>query len=99
MAYFKLIDAIDVPINLNVVTRENGITAYKRLRLLPGKKYEVPEDKVLLQSITEATTRVKYTQAFIDALDACGARYEIKMCPTCSGRVKKIEYHVVEVVE
>lgn len=99
MAYYKLIDAIDTPVNLNVVTRENGVTAYKRMRLNPGKKYAIPDDKTLFQSITEATTRIRYSEAFIKALDDCHARYEVKMCPSCGGRVKKIEYHLVEVVE
>ena len=99
MAYYKLIDAIDVPVSLNVVTRENGRTTYKRMRLDPGVKYAIPDDPTLFQSIDEATTRVKYSKAFEDALQACGARYKVKMCPSCSGRVKKIEYHVVEVVE
>lgn len=99
MAYYKLIDAIDTPISLNVVTRENGVTAYKRMRLYPGEKYAIPGDTTLFESIDGATTRVKYTQAFENALKRCGARYTVKMCPSCSGRVKKIEYHVVEVVE
>lgn len=99
MAYYKLIDAIDTPVSLNVVTRENGITAYKRMRLDPGVKYAIPDDTTLFESIDGATTRVKYTEAFENALKNCGARYKVKMCPSCGGRVKKIEYHVVEVVE
>lgn len=99
MAYYKLIDAIDTPVSLNVVTRENGVTAYKRMRLDPGVKYAIPNDTTLFESIDGATTRIKYTEAFENALKACGARYKVKMCPSCGGRVKKIEYHVVEVVE
>ena len=97
--YYKLIDAIDTPITLNVARRVNGYTKYGYLRLNPGTKYELPEDESVLDAIKEAKKTVRYSKKAEDALKACGAVYEKKMCPTCGGKVLKIEYYLVEVVE
>lgn len=99
MAYYKLIDAVDVPRTVTVATRENNRTEYKRIRLEPHKKYELPSDTLLLEELKKATLRVKYSPEYEEILKKCGARYEVKLCPSCGGRVRKIEYHIVEVVE
>lgn len=99
MAYFKLIDAIDVPLNLNLVKQENGKTVYQRTRLVPGKKYAISDDKAFMKSLLGATDSKRYTQGLENRLKACGAIYEIKKCRSCGGRIIKIVYHVVEVVE
>ena len=97
--YYKLIDVIDVPMTLNVARKVNGYTKYGHIRLLPDTKYEIPTEEGLLDSLKEATTKVRWSQELENALKACGAQYSVQMCPSCGGRVKKIEYHVVEVVE
>lgn len=97
--YYKLIDAIDQPKNLSVVTRQGSAVHYGRIRLEPGKKYEIPEDEVLLKALTDATEKVRFTPEREAALKACNANYEKKVCPSCGGRVTNLIYHVVEVVD
>ena len=97
--YYKLIDAIDVPKNLSVVTRVGSAVKYDKLRLDPGKKYEIPEDETLFKAIKDATETTRYTPEREAALKACGAKYEKKLCKSCGGKVLKLVYHVVEVVD
>ena len=101
MGYYKLIDAIDVPKNFSITERVNGYTKYRSIRLLPHKKYDIDElpNREVLEQLKKATDKIRYTPKYEEALKACGASYELKMCPTCGGKVKKIVYHVVEVVE
>ena len=97
----KLIDAIKTPQTLNLAeTKEvNGhaMAVYKPRRFLPGKVYEIPDDPLLLKSLKNCTRQSPYTAELEMMLKNCGASYETKMCKSCGGRVKKIEYHVVEV--
>lgn len=96
--YYKLIDAIDVPKNLSVVTRKGSTVRYGKMRLEPGKKYEIPEDETLFNAIKNATETTRYTPEREEALKACHANYEKKVCKSCGGKVLKLVYHVVEVV-
>lgn len=96
--YYKLIDAIDVPKNLSVVTRKGSAVRYGKIRLDPGKKYEIPEDETLLKSLKDAMETTRYTPEREAALKACHANYEKKVCKSCGGKVLKLVYHVVEVV-
>lgn len=101
--YCKLIDAIQTAQTLSLAeAREVGgkkIAVYKPKRFLPGKKYEVPDDKIFIDAIKNCTRRVTYTQETEDALKMCGASYEVITCKSCGGKVKKIKYHVLEVGE
>lgn len=97
--YYKLVDVIDVPLTLNVARKVNGYTKYGHIRLNPNTKYEIPTEEGLLDSLKEATTKVKWTKELEEAMKAANVDYKIVQCPSCGGRVKKIEYHVVEVVE
>lgn len=99
MAYYKLIDAITSAQRLNVVGNIDGAKRYCHLTLEPHKKYEIPSDPLLWQSILEAKVRVKYDKAIEETLKATGAKYSVKQCPSCGGRVKKLEYHLVEVCD
>lgn len=101
--YYKLADVIDTPQKLNVVAMvdKNGskYRKYCMIRLIPGEKYAVTDDSVLMESLRSITTKVKYSSDVEDALKASGVPYTVKACPSCGGRVKKIEYHVVQFVE
>lgn len=97
--YYKLIDMIDQPKTLSVVVRSGSSISYGHIRLDPGRKYEIPEDEVLLKSLKDATETVRYTPEKEDALKRSGASYEKKLCQSCGGRVVKLVYHVVEVVD
>lgn len=99
MAYYKLIDAITSAQRLNVVGNVDGARRYAHIALEPGKKYEIPSDELLWKSILDCKVRVKYDRAIEETLKATGTKYSIKQCPSCGGRVKKIEYHLVEVCD
>ena len=97
--YYKLIDPITVPKNLNLAGMENGLLRYRVIRLIPGKKYKIPEDRTLLNELKNVTETEKYSEAKEAALKRCGIPYETVYCKSCGGRVKKLKYHIVEVVE
>jgi len=99
MAYYKLIDAITSPQRLNAVGNVNGARRYVRITLYPNKKYELPEDELLLHSILDQKVRVKYSKEIENSLKAAGVEYTVKKCPSCSGKVLKIEYKIVEVCD
>ena len=95
---YKLIDAELVPITLYMVpvTKGNLVTYNHYLRLEPGKVYET-DDEAQIDYLKNKVTTVKYSKDLEDALE--GTDYEIKMCRSCSGRIKKIAYHPIEEVE
>lgn len=97
--YYKLVDVIDVPMTLNVARKVKGYTKYGHIRLHPGMKYEIPTEEGLLDALKEATTKTRWSRELEEAMKAMNVNYRVIQCPTCGGRVKKIEYHVVEVVE
>lgn len=101
--YYKLADVIDTPQKLNVVAtvEKNGSSycKYCVIRLKPGEKYAVTDDSVLMNSLRSVTTKVKYSEEVEQLLKKSGVPYTVKACPSCGGRVKKIEYHVVQFVE
>jgi hypothetical protein len=99
MAYYKLIDAIHSPQKLNVVGNIDGAKRYVRVTLYPGKKYEIPEDELLWKSISETRVKTKYDKALEAALKAANVDFKVKHCPSCSGRILKIEYPIVEVCD
>lgn len=97
--YYKLIDAITTRQRLNVVGNVNGARRYCKMTLDPGVKYEIPEDELLWQSILGCKARVKYDKALEETLKSTGAKYTVKKCPSCGGRVLKLEYQLVEVCD
>ena len=100
MAKYKLVGAIDVPMTLNVATLSNGYKKYGHIRIMPGKVYELPEnDPPLVNSLKKAKLKKNYSVDIEQALIKAGVPYEVKMCASCGGRVKKIEYPVVEIIE
>lgn len=100
MATYKLIDAITVPITLSVATQKSGYVRYGYMRLEPNKVYEVPEgDDIMLTSLKNAKSKKPYSEDLENSLIACGATYKVEYCKSCGGRVRKIEYYVVEVNE
>lgn len=97
--YYKLIDPIKVPKNLNLAGRESGLVRYRVIRLIPGEKYKIPEDKLLFEELKGAVETEKYSEAKENALKAANVPYEVVYCKSCGGRVRKLKYHIVEVVE
>lgn len=75
-----------------IVTYDNYIT------LVPNKVYTT-DDRALFNSLINHREEVRWTQAIEDTLKRHGINYEIKHCPRCGGRVKKISYQLVEAVD
>lgn len=98
-SYYKLIDAIDTPQKINCARRVNGIVKYGHVPLEPGRRYELGDDEVFINSLKSVTTQKPYSKELVSILESYGVPYEEKFCRTCGGKVKKISYNVVEVVE
>lgn len=101
MTHYKLIDAISVPITLyHLAAKPRAVITYdNHMRLDPGKVYVMPEDEVLAKSIANYTTEHRYTAELEQLLKDCNAEYEVRLCKSCGGKVRKIKYKIVEVIE
>ena len=97
--YYKLIDAIETPKDLSVVTRNGSTVRYGRMRLMPKTKYAIPEDEALWNSIKNARETTKWTAQREEILKRFNVPYELKRCKSCGGKVLKLEYKVVEVCD
>lgn len=96
--YYKLVDVVDQPTVLSIVKRNGSAVRYCTLRLEPGKKYEIPE-KDILDQLVNAKKRVPYSARAEEKLLDAGVAYEKKQCKSCGGKVLKLEYNVVEVID
>lgn len=101
MAQYRLISAISTPITLyRLAARPNTVITYdNHMKLVPGKTYVMPEDEILAKSIANYTVEHRYTAELEQILKDCNADYEVKLCRSCGGKVKKIKYKVIEVIE
>lgn len=101
---YSLNKAETVPITLNNVARtkvingKNIVTYSNYIRLVPGKVYET-DDEAMLNWFKAYRRKVKHSTALENTLKSNGVHYEIEMCRSCGGRIKKISYQVVEVYE
>ncbi|MBO0467857.1 hypothetical protein JZO73_09975 [Enterococcus plantarum] len=97
--YFKLIRAIDTITTLNVASQKEGVTTYSHVRLKPGEKYELGDDKVFNQSLQNIQIERPYSQQLVKELMSLGVEYTESACKSCGGRIKKISYAAVEIIE
>ena len=97
---YRLIESERIPVTLRMFPKTSkGRVSYNHYqRLEPGKIYET-DDPAQIAYIKEHKEKVKYNKSLEMALKDIGADYEIVSCKSCGGRVKKIEYRNVEVVE
>lgn len=100
MAQYRLNVAETVPVTLYMIpiTHGNRVTYNNYLRLEPGKVYET-DDAATIQYLKEKVQKVKHTQAIENALKDNNIEYEVEYCRSCGGRVRKIKYHLIEVIE
>ena len=104
MTQYRLIPAITVPTILRplAVTVQYGNRDVVKhdgfIRLEPGKLYETA-DEVLLNSLRNYTFSSRFNQTLENELKANDVPYEIERCRSCGGKIKKIKYHPVEVIE
>lgn len=97
--YFKLIDAIDTPQVINVARQLNGVVTYGHVRLFPGEKYELGDDEIFIKSLKRAEAKKQYSDSLIKMLDELGVKYRTDYCKSCGGKVRKIFYSTIEVVD
>jgi hypothetical protein len=99
IATFKLHDAIKERTQVDVVYREKGITKYSYIVLDPGVEYELPEDELFQKSIRGCVFKKPYSKTMEDSLKANNIPYKVELCKQCGGRVKKLAYNPLEVIE
>jgi len=104
MAKYRLNKAERVALTINNVAKTkqiNGkdiITYSNYIRLVPGKVYDT-NDEAMLNFFRNYKRKVRYNSELERALKQNNVPYEIEWCKVCSGRVQKISYRVVEVME
>ena len=95
---FKLLDVIKERTQVDVVYREHGITKYSYIVLDPNVEYEMPNDELFQKSIIGCKFKKPYSRALEEALKANDIPYQVEMCKSCGGRVKKLVYNPMEVI-
>ena len=104
MAQYKLNNAEKVQVTINnvavtkVINGKPIVTYSNYIRLTPNKVYTT-DDEAMLNFFKAYKRKVRYNADLEANLKANGVPYEIEWCKVCSGKVKKISYQVVEVME
>lgn len=104
MTKYRLNKAEDVQVTINNVAKTktiNGkaiVTYANYIRLAPNKVYET-DDEAMLNFFRNYKRKVRYTSHLERVLKENGVPYSIEYCRTCGGKVKKISYAVVEVMD
>lgn len=98
--YLKLLDVIEEKTQIDVYSRlDSGTLLYGYVVLEPKKKYKIPEDKVLLEALRNKTIQKRYDSTMEEILKGAKIPYEVKKCNSCGGRIQKLFYKPVIVVE
>lgn len=104
MAKYKLNNAEKVETTINniavtkVINGKKIVTYSNYIRLVPGKVYET-DDEAMIEFFKSYKRKVRHTAGIEEALKSANVPYEIEYCRSCGGRVKKINYKVVEVFD
>lgn len=100
MKYYKLIDPFDQSVYLYLPHKDGKTIKSEPFVMKPGKKYdEYIDDDIFMKELLNATKEITYTEDRKKALDKYGAKYTVKRCGACGGRIKKLVVHFAEVVE
>ncbi len=94
-SYFKLCDLVKSAQRKLIQTSDR---TYQYVTLEPGKHYKLLSDEMMAQITEKFKEKRKYSAELERTLKDAGMDYEIVLCKTCGGRVKKLEYATVEVV-
>ena len=104
MAKYRLNKAEKVVVTINNVAKSkiiNGrsvVTYSNYIRLVPGEVYET-DDEAMLNFFRSYKRKVRYNAELERALIANGVPYETEYCKSCGGKIKKISYNPVEVID
>lgn len=97
---YKLNDVISTPTTF-YVQQTNGVgrTRWGSMRLMPGEVYETDDPKLIESLRIRGHVKVAYNEKLENRLKELGKDYTVELCKSCGGRVKKIKYHAVEIME
>lgn len=101
---YRLNKAEIVPIRLyNVaatknVNGRNIVTYTNSIKLAPNEVYET-EDEAMIEWFRGYRRKVRYSKQLENTLKEADVPYEIELCRSCGGKIQKISYQVVEVME
>lgn len=100
---FRLAKVVDSVTNIYVTRRiEKPNGSYRKgehMRLEPGVIYDTDGDDVFEKSIRALMAKkIAYTAEMEQKFKDTGTDYKVIACKSCGGRVKKIEFKVVEEV-
>lgn len=95
-------ERVEVTINnvakTKTVGRKDIVTYSNYIRLVPGKVYKT-DDEAMLTFFRNYKRKVRYNSEIERALKENDVPYEIELCRSCGGKVKKIKYQIVEVAD
>lgn len=104
MTNYRLNKAEKVSVTINNVAKSkviNGrsvVTYSNYIRLAPNTVYKT-DDEAMLNFFRGYKRKVKYNSELEQALKQNDVPYEIEYCKVCGGKVRKISYRVVEVMD
>ena len=104
MTEYRLNKAEKVSVTINNVAKTkiyNGksiVTYSNYIRLAPNTVYKT-DDEAMLNFFRNYKRKVRYTAEIERALKDNGVPYEIEFCRSCGGKIKKISYRLVEVLD
>lgn len=104
MTEYRLNKAEKVRVLINNVAKTktiNGksiVTYSNYINLVPGVVYKT-DDEAMLNFFRNYKRKVRYNAEVERALKENNVPYEIEMCRSCGGKIKKISYRPVEVIE
>lgn len=88
----------NVPKTRVLNTGKKVVTYSNYLKLVPGKVY-VTDDEAMLDYFRTYKRKVRFTAYLEKLLQEQSVPYEIEYCKSCGGKVRKISYRVVEVLD
>ena len=104
MAKYRLNKAESKTVTVNNVacTKTIGsrkvVTYSNYIKLIPGKIYTT-DDEAMLEFFRGYRAKARYTESLEKALKQFGVPYEVEYCKSCGGRIKKLKYQLVEVLD
>lgn len=104
MTKYRLNKAERVTTTINNVARTkiiNGkpiVTWQNYIKLVPNTLYET-DDEAMLNFFRAYKRKERYNPSLERALKENNVPYEVEMCRSCGGKIKKISYRVVEVLD
>ena len=97
--YYALVKGIETPQKFNIWRMKNGIRTRETMRLIPNTKYALEDDELFKQSLKELTIRQSYSKPLEEKLKSLSILAKSVVCHSCGGKITKLEYCPVEVVE